>query len=268
MAFKAGYYQFHPRFGKIKNNLVTIISALNDTIADLIVLPELALTGYYFRDRDEVMELAENPYRSSHVESLIALCKEKSFYLVTGFAEKADDRCFNSSLLLGPEGIVSIYRKIHLFNEEKKWFDPGDTPIEVHTIKDVKIGMMICFDWIFPEVSRILSLQGADILCHPSNLVLNYCQSAMITRCLENHVFSITCNRFGHDKRSHGEIKFTGKSQIVAPKGELIYRSPSQREELIVVDIDPEIAREKMITPANDIMKERRTEFYSNLIQK
>ncbi len=265
MNFKAGYFQFHPRFGKIKNNLLTIVSALNDVTADLIVLPELALTGYYFRDRGEVMELSEDPHQSGHVDSLIALCRDRSFYMVTGFAEKAGDRCYNSALLLGPEGIAAVYRKIHLFNDEKKWFHPGDTPFSVHTVKDVKIGIMICFDWIFPEASRILSLKGADILCHPSNLVLNYCQNAMLTRCLENQVFAVTCNRFGHDRRPHGEIRFTGKSQIAAPKGELLYRSPSQREELVILDIDPELARTKAITPANEIFSDRRPDFYGEL---
>lgn len=265
MIFKAGYFQYHPKFGKIKNNLLTIISALKETDADLIVLPELALTGYYFRDRDEAMSLAENPYHSGNVDSLTALCRDRSCYIVTGFAEKADDKCFNSSLLIGPEGLTGVYRKVHLFNEEKKWFDAGDRPFEVHRIRDVNIGMMICFDWIFPEVSRVLTVKGADILCHPSNLVLAYCQSAMLTRCLENHVFAVTCNRFGVDRRPHGEIKFTGKSQIVAPRGELIRRSPSQREDLVVVEIDPELARNKTITAGNELLTDRRPGFYREL---
>lgn len=264
---KAGFFQFHPRFGKIKNNLLAVVTALNEADADLIVLPELALTGYYFRDRDEVRELAEDPYHSGHVDSLVSLCRDKSMHIVTGFAEKATDKYFNSALLLGPEGIIAVYRKLHLFNDEKKWFDPGDTPVEVHTVKDAKIGMMICFDWIFPEVSRLLAVKGADILCHPSNLVLDYCQNAMLTRCLENHVFAITCNRFGHDKRPHGNIKFTGKSQIVAPKGQLLYRSPSQREELVILDIDVSAARNKLITNNNDIMQDRRPEFYGDLVK-
>lgn len=264
---RVGFYQFHPLFGQVNKNLTRVIKALRQTKADLIVLPELAFTGYYFKDREEVMALAEDPGNSSTIESLIALCKARDFYLVTGFAEKRKDKYFNSALLIGPQGIVHIYRKLHLFNKEKHWFDAGDTPLQVQETLGAKIGMMVCFDWIFPEVTRILAIQGADIICHPSNLVLNFCQQTMIARCLENGIFAITANRFGTDKRPHGELRFTGRSQIVAPKGELVYRAPSHREMLFITEIDPTLAQDKKITPLNQIITDRRPQFYSPLCQ-
>jgi predicted amidohydrolase len=262
---RVGYYQYRPHFGEPGKNLRRVVAALSAVEADLMVLPELAFSGYYFEDRQEAVALSEDPSRSKTVEGLVALCKERDFYLVTGFAEKKADRCFNSALLLGPQGLVHTYRKIHLFNEETKWFDPGDTPLEVQEVRGAKIGIMICFDWIFPEVTRALAVQGADVICHPSNLVLSYCQQAMFSRCLENHLFAVTANRFGADKRPHGELRFTGKSQIVAPKGELVHRSPSQRESIFVAEIDPELARDKSITPLNQLMADRRPEFYGSL---
>lgn len=265
---KVGYLQFRPLFGAVEKNLNKIVKSLNPVSADLIVVPELALTGYYFKDREEATALAENPEESAAVENLIALCKARDFYLVVGFAEKAGAKIFNSALLLGPEGLVHIYRKLHLFNEEKNWFDPGETMIQVQEIRGAKVGIMICFDWIFPEVTRVLALQGADVICHPSNLVLDYCQQAMRSRCLENNVFAITANRFGADKRPHGELRFTGKSQIVAPKGELLHRAVSQREEVFVTEIDPIMARDKNITPLNEIFLDRRPEFYAPLTRK
>lgn len=264
---RVGYFQFHPRFGEISRNAEKVIQGLKGVQADLMVLPELAFTGYYFQDREEVKALAEDPHRSPTVESLIGLCREQDTYLVTGFAEKNGDKYFNSALLIGPEGIVRIYRKLHLFNEEKHWFDPGDTPLEVDTIRGARVGMMICFDWIFPEVTRTLTVLGADLIAHPSNLVLSYCQQTMLSRCLENAVFAITCNRHGIDKRPHGELRFTGKSQIVAPKGMLLHRAPSQREEIFVTEIDPSLAREKHITALNDLMEDRRPEFYRPLVE-
>ena len=173
---KIGFYQFAPEFGQVGRNLARVVSALRTVDADLIVLPELAFTGYYFGDRAELEPLAEDPSDSAIVESLVSLCRERDLYLVTGFAEKHLDKCFNSALLLGPEGLIHVYRKIHLFNTEKNCFDPGDTPFRVNEVRGVRVGMMICFDWIFPEVARILALEGADILCHPANLVLTYCQ--------------------------------------------------------------------------------------------
>ncbi len=264
---RVGYFQFRPRFGKVATNVETVVKALKEAQADLIVLPELPFTGYYFASREEVAHLAEPVDNSPTLQALQALCKGRNFYLVTGFAEKAGDKLFNSAILLGPEGVVHVYRKLHLFNEEKRWFDPGDTPLSVTTVRDIHIGMMICFDWIFPETMRTLTVLGADVICHPSNLVLSYCQQTMISRCLENGVFAITANRFGADRRHHGVLKFTGKSQIVAPKGVLIHRGPTRRTELFITEIDPTAARDKQFTPNNHLMQDRRPEFYHPLCQ-
>lgn len=262
---RVGFFQFRPLFGKIERNVKKVVDTLKPVTADLIVLPELPFTGYYFQDRDEVKTLAEDPADSKTLQSLTALCKERDFYIVTGFTEKQHDRYFNSAVLLGPEGIIHIYRKLHLFNEEKNWFDVGDTPLQVNEIRGAKVGMMVCFDWIFPEVTRILAMQGADLICHPSNLVLSYCQQTMLSRCLENGVFAITTNRFGKDKRPQGELRFTGKSQIVAPKGVLLHRAKSQQDALFITEIQYELARDKTITPQNSIITDRRPEFYKPL---
>ena len=265
---RVGFFQFRPVFGKVQYNLNKVVKAIKNVSADIIVLPELPFTGYYFKDREELKILAEEINASSTVQALIKICREGDFYLVTGFAEKCGDKYFNSSLLIGPEGVIHTYRKLHLFNEEKNWFDPGDILLQINEIRGVKVGMMICFDWIFPEVFRVLSIMGADLICHPSNLVLGYCQQTMISRCLENSVFAVTANRFGADKRPQGEIVFTGKSQIVAPKGELICKAPSKREVLYVRDINIDLAKDKMMTPLNDIIKDRRQEFYDILCRR
>jgi len=262
---KVGYYQFRPLFGKVRQNLKKVINALQDVKADLIVLPELAFTGYHFQSRNELKTLAEDPEKSSTVEALVELCQQNNIHLVTGFAEKNKDKIFNSALLIGPGGIEHTYRKLHLFNEEKKYFDEGDVPLQVNIVNDVKIGMLVCFDWAFPETMRALTLQGAEVIAHPSNLVLSFCQEAMITRCLENRVFAVTTNRFGSDKRPHGELKFTGKSQIVGPGGLLINRAVSQREALYITEIDPAQSRNKNITSLNDLIADRRPEYYQDL---
>ena len=265
---KVGFYQYRPLFGKTRHNLNKVIRVLDGARFDLLVLPELAFTGYYFKNRSEVKTLAEYPRKSMTVDSLISLCRKNKFYIVTGFTEKARDRYFNSALLIGPKGILHTYRKIHLFNEETNWFDRGDIQLQVNKVRNASIGLMICFDWAFPEVARTLSLQGSDIICHPSNLVLDYCQQTMLTRCLENKVFAITANRYGYDKRPHGNIRFTGRSQIVAPGGKLIYKSRSQKDDLFIMEIDPALARDKSITPLNEVLRDRRPNFYKTLVKK
>ena len=262
---RIGYYQFRPSFGKVRQNVKKVINALQEVKADLIVLPELAFTGYHFQNRNELKTLAEDPEKSSTVVALAELCQQNNIHLVTGFAEKTKDKIFNSALLIGPEGVEHTYRKLHLFNEEKKYFDEGDIPLQVNIVNDVKVGMLVCFDWAFPETIRALTLQGAEVIAHPSNLILAFCQEAMITRCLENRVFAVTTNRFGSDKRPHGELKFTGKSQIVGPGGLLINRAASQREALYVTEIDPAQSRNKNITSLNDLIADRRPEYYQDL---
>ena len=259
---KAGFYQFRPKFGKLNENLGKIVKSLNKAKADLIVLPELPFTGYYFKDRDELFQLAHVVNDSFIVNALIECCKKNDFYIVTGFAEKENDNLYNSSLFIGPEGLIHTYRKIHLFNLEKYWFDPGNLPLSVQEIRGVKIGMMICWDWIYPEVARRLSVLGADVICHPSNLVLPYCQYTMVSRSMENGVFTITANRIGADKRPHSDLKFTGKSQITGPKGKIIYKAKSNQEELTMLDLNIDDARDKSITTTNDLLKDRQPGFY------
>lgn len=265
---KVGFFQFRPLFGKPEHNCQKILNALEDVDADLIVLPELALSGYYFKDKAESLKYSEDPENSKIIDALNNLAKQNNMHIVLGFAEKQGNQCFNSSALIGPEGIKHIYRKAHLFNEEKFCFDPGDTPFIVNDVNGVKIGMMICFDWVFPEVTRVLALQGAQIICQPSNLVLTFCQQTMLARCIENKVFAITANRYGVDKRPQGSLKFTGKSQVVAPGGKLLHRAASQRDALFITEIDPDDANNKMITQHNDVLMDRRPEFYTLLNNK
>ncbi len=259
---KVGFFQFRPLFGKPEQNCKKIVTALSDVDADLIVLPELALSGYYFKDKDETLTYAEDPDNSRNLDALSALAAQRNMHFVVGFSEKRGQQCYNSAALIGPNGIEHIYRKIHLFNEEKFCFDPGDIPFTVNEVNRMKIGIMICFDWAFPEAMRTLVAKGAQLICQPSNLVLTFCQETMLARSIENRVFIITANRYGEDKRPQGSLKFTGKSQLVAPGGALLHRAASQRDAVFITDINPVDADNKMITKHNDLFKDRRPEFY------
>ena len=264
---RVGFYQFRPLFGKVARNRDKILRTLERVEADIMVLPELAFTGYYFADRAELTKVAEDPSESPTLSALSDLCRRKQMVVVSGFAEKNKNRIYNSAVLIGPKGLIHIYRKIQLFFKEKEIFEPGNIPLQIHDVKGIRLGMMICFDWIFPEVTRILALLRADLICHPANLVLSYCQEAMKTRCLENGIFAITANRIGADQRPHGTLKFTGNSQIIAPKGDLIYRARSQREEVYISEIDPQQARDKNMTEFNNLFTDRRPDFYKKICE-
>nr|MBC8282363.1 acyltransferase [Nitrospinota bacterium] len=133
----------------------------------------------------------------------------------------------------------------------------------VFDLDGVKVGVMICFDWRFPETARSLALKGAEIIAHPSNLVLPHCPQAMITRCLENRIFAITADRVGEEERIPGEkLAFIGQSQVVDPDGNILVRASETEEEVHIVDIDLENARDKYLNPKNEIFKDRRPDLY------
>ncbi len=127
---------------------------------------------------------------------------------------------------------------------------------------------MVCFDWAFPETARILALHGADIICHPANLVLQFSQKTMLARSIENRIFTITANRTGKDIRPNTQLSFTGLSQITSPKMELLAQSNEHDEDLKIVEIDPTQARNKMITANNHLFLDRRVELYNPLLKK
>jgi predicted amidohydrolase len=260
---KVGFYQFSPVLGRKDENIERAISSLRGARADLLVLPELFSTGYLLGSEEETRRSAESiPGGPTFAKLAHAAAREK-VNLVYGIAEREGDRLFNSSVLVTPKGDFSVYRKLHLFNLEKLWFSPGDRQLGVFDVGGVKVGMMVCFDWIFPEVARILALKGADIICHPSNLVLpHFCQKAMITRCVENGIFAITANRTGVEENEQVRLSFTGMSQVVDPKGRILAGADESSEGVWTVDIDPALARDKKITPGNHLLEDRRTEFY------
>ena len=259
---RVGFIQFNVLFGQKEKNYEFVERLIKNEKADLWVLPELFNTGYLFTSKSEVNALAEEIPTGETTQFLINLSQKNNCTFVAGLAEKYNKDVYNSAIVVNKNGVFGKYRKIHLFDEEKKWFAPGNLPFKVWNIGSVKIGIMICFDWIFPEATRTLTLMGADIICHPSNLVLPYCQSAMVTRCLENRVFAITANRTGTEKRGESELTFTGASQITGTKGEILYRAPTDQEQIFVVDINPKLARDKKITKNNDILTDRQPQMY------
>jgi len=265
---RVGVFQFKPLFGEIRGNTDHIVRTLSDVEADLVVLPELCTTGYQFTSPEELSSLVEPVPESYAVKEITGLCSRKHFHAIFGMAETSGGRLFNSAVCVGPDGVVCVYRKVHLFFEEKFLFTPGEGEFPVFDVGDVRIGVMVCFDWVFPEVVRVLALRGADVVCQPANLVLPYCQDAMVTRSIENRLFTVTANRIGEEARGGKDaLHFSGMSQMVSPKGQILFRLEKE-EEVRVVDIDPIEARNKRITPHNDVIGDRIPGLYSRLTEE
>jgi predicted amidohydrolase len=263
---RAGFVQTVPRFGDPEGNLRRARGAVMEAPPfDVLVLPELFASGYVFRDRAELESFAE-PVDGATVRAVTDWARERHGWIVAGFPERAGARVFNSAVLAGPDGTVHVYRKVHLFDRETTMFDPGDRPFETWDVDTgagrVRVGAMVCFDWVFPEAARSLALQGAELIVHPSNLVTQYCQDAMKTRCLENGVYAVTANRAGEDDRGDARLRFTGRSQITGPRGQMIRRASRGGTSVAVEELDLGAARDKHITPRNDVLADRRPESY------
>ena len=262
---KAGFVQFKPKFGDVRANLDTMKRLISTVDADLLVLPELATTGYTFTSPEELAGIAESFNDSPSLDYLQKLAYERSCGLVVGFAELSDNNLYNSAAFLKPDGTRHLYRKVHLFGAERIFFKPGDTPFEVLEYNGVKIGMMICFDWFFPETARVLALRGAQIICHPVNFVLPWGQRALVIRSLENRVFIITANRYGTESRGEYSYTFTGESQVTSPRGEVLTRAAINEDVAVTVNIDPKEADNKRLNKYNDIFETRKPKLYKDI---
>ena len=267
MTINAGYVQYEVTFGDWEANANTIRNMIPSMEgADLLVLPELAFSGYDFRDKAELEALAE-PFADGPSRVFLSeMAATTNTTLVAGYAEQATEGCYNSAMIVCPDGTAYNYRKIHLFNREQDVFLPGDAAPPVFDTPVGRIGLMICFDWFFPETARCLALSGAQIIAHPSNLVLPWCQQAMFARSLENGVFTITANRIGTESRTDRELTFTGGSQVLGHRGETLAKAPTDSPHSAMAAITPSDADDKRIAVLNDRFESRRTELYRELL--
>jgi predicted amidohydrolase len=259
---RIGFIQFSPRFGRPEHNIEFLAETVSGAQADLLVAPELALSGYLFTSKGEVERMAEE-IPGPATERLTEAAAKADCHLVVGMAERSGDRLFNSAALIGPQGVLGVYRKVHLFFEEKLFFTPGDRGFPLFDIRGAKVGLLVCFDHFFPEAARTLALQGAQIICHPSNLVLpEYGQLTTRVRSIENRVFWVLANRYGTEKRGGKTLTYSGCSQITAENGYILSRARAEGDSLTVVEADPDRAANKQVTERNDLFADRRTELY------
>ncbi len=264
---RVGFLQLRVKFGEVKKNVKKAVTLLGKVEDATIVLPELFNTGYLFKNQRELNSLAEPVLKGYTVSEMKKVAKKRNLHLIFGMAEKKARSIYNSAVFISPKGKVEVYQKVHLFDREKLFFTPGKALKTVST-PEAKIGVMVCFDWIMPEVARSLALKGAGIIAHPANLVLPWGQEAMKLRCIENRVFGITANRIGTERRGTLNLTFTGGSQIISPAGEVLVFAGDRSESLKVIDIDVAEAEDKHVTPANDIFADRFPGLYSQITSK
>jgi 5-aminopentanamidase len=274
-AMLCGVAQTDPRFGEHARNLETCIAQLERAAAAgcrLVVLPECATSGYMFATVDDAAHAAE-PIPGPSTEALGQACARLDLHCVAGLLERDGDTLRNTAVLVGPEGLVGRYRKTHLpYLGVDRFVVPGEEPPDVYETPLGRIGIEICYDLRFPELTRALALRGAEIVVHPTNWpapVRPLADFLTRARAAENHVFLLTANRVGRE----GGTEFCGRSQIVDPLGTRLAEADEEREELVVAEIDPAEAREKdrVIVPGEyelHLFGDRRPELYGALVEE
>ncbi|MBP89788.1 MAG: amidohydrolase [Planctomycetaceae bacterium] len=261
--------------GDPQENLRVIQQRLEEAAeagAKLTIFPECALTGYCFDSREEVLPFAESVPGPS-CERLAETCKRLDVFAVMGMLEAAGDKLFNACVLVGPEGVVANYRKIHLpFLGIDRFTDPGDQPFAVHDAGGVRIGMNICYDSSFPESARVMALQGADLIALPTNFPPGgecTAEHVINTRAMENNVYYACVNRVGTERG----FSFIGMSKICDPSGRALDEAPHTDEAILYADIDVERARTKRIVRVPDKhiidrFADRRPEMYGRVCKE
>ena len=268
--------QFEPKIGEKQRNVersLELIAAAASRGTQLVVLPELCNTGYVFESRREAFGMAETIPDGSTVRAWAESARSHGLYIVAGIAELADQALFNSAAVVGPEGFVGVYRKNHLWGEENLFFEPGNLGVPVFRTPIGRIACAICYDIWFPEVFRLAALQGADILCVPTNWVPMADQPAdlpVMANVLamggahSNSIFVAAADRVGIER----EQPFIGNSLIVSCTG-WPAAGPASRgdEEILVADLNLSDARRKRNWNAfNQVLRDRRVDVYDEML--
>jgi len=272
--YRLAAVQFAPAFGDVAQNLGVVLDRLGEAAgagANLVVFPECALTGYGFESREEAVPFAE-PLDGPSAKAVAEHCRRLGVWAVYGFLESDAGRLYNACALVGPDGPVASYRKIHLpYVGVDRWADPGDRPLTVLDAGGLRVGLHICYDGTFPETGRVLTLLGADVLLLPTNWPTHSEPAAehmVATRAMENVVYMAAVNRVGEERG----FRFIGRSSIAAPGGRILAAAGPDAEEILYAEIDLALARQKRQVRVPDKhvidrIADRRPAFYAPITE-
>ena len=257
--------QSFPLLADMKANIESIHGILDSVQSDIIVFPELATSGYFFTDKNDLLPLSLEWNASKILQQFQERAIVERRVIILGFPEFSEGKLYNSAGIFMPDAQSSkVYRKTHLFYKEHTVFEPGDTGFFcVHEpTLDCTIGTMICYDWRFPESARSLALQGADVIVCPSNLVTTLSGKVFPARAIENKVYVAVANRIGEEMQGDETLLFRGESAIYDYLGDRIALASSDKPEIIIAKIDPAATRDKSFNEVNDIFRDRKTYMY------
>ena len=255
-----------------REKIIERIRAAAEREAKLVIFPECALTGYAFESLAEAEPFAESLDGPSS-QAITQVCNQTGTYAAVGFIESDAGKFYNSVMLVGPEGVIGAYRKVHLpFLGIDRFLSPGDRPFQIFELPFGKIGLNICYDISFPEPSRALKLLGAELIVLSTNWPPGAWRSpefVVNTRALENHVFYAACNRVGTERG----WQFIGRSKVADCNGDTLIEGNSENEELLIVAVELQEANNNHIVNVAgayelDRLADRRPELYEVISQR
>ncbi|MEI8134407.1 MAG: nitrilase-related carbon-nitrogen hydrolase [bacterium] len=265
--------QFSPKFMDVEANLASVEGYVRAADCDLLVFPELCLSGYFYTDIKSAtassQQLADEP-----ILRLRRIAKECNIAIVIGFLERDGEKLYNSAIAIDRFGkICGHYRKVHLFYYETQIFSVGDLgfpvcEIEMRTGERLNLGIMICYDWRFPEAARSLVLGGAEVIAMPANIVTTtgMLLDTLRVRAFENKVILVFADRVGKEfgvvDGVELELVFVGKSAIINFNGEILASAPESKDTVIVAEVFPEATKLKNINNFNNILGDRQYKSY------
>lgn len=267
--------QIDVKLGQVDTNLasaVRMIGRAADAGANLVVLPECALTGYCFDSREEALPQGRSVDDPLWREIADACSAGPPTFAVIGYLERDGESLYNASALVGPSGVIASYRKVHLPHLGiDRFVDHGNRPYAVHPAGEMQVGLAICYDSSFPEPMRVLGLERADVIALATNWPMAAERTAAIVppaRSMENHLYFVAANRIGRER----DFRFCGLSSIYGPDGIELARAVGDEETLLVADIDLQLARNKRIertagSHVIDRFADRRPEFYGRVTE-
>ncbi len=275
-AFRVACLQMEPRIGRKADNVarsLELIAQAGQAGANLVVLPELCNSGYVFATRDEAFALAEAVPGGPTCEAWVDAARKYALFIVAGITERDGDKLYNAAVVVGPSGYVGTYRKNHLWGEENLFFEPGNLGVPVFHVGAGRIACAICYDIWFPEIFRLAALQGADLLCVPTNWVPMPAQPdnlPVMANILtmggahSNSMFVAAADRIGVERGQ----PFLGNSLIVSHAGWPVAGPASfDREEILIADLNLADARRKRnLNEFNQLLRDRRTDTYGEML--
>ena len=256
--------------GKVEKNLDRVRSLTLEAStegSDVVCFPELSVTGYTLKNAGNVYE---EPDSDTVIDQLLVIAKDAQLLLLAGLIEhSSQEGPFITQLVAGPDGLIGRYRKSHLSSNEKDIYRSGEK-IEVYSYRDTLLGVQLCYEAHFPEISTVMALMGADILVIPhasprgdAEGKLNSWLRHLTARAFDNGVFVVACNQVGNTDEG---FFFPGVAVVIGPDGQVLAKHTGRDESILYATLEAALLTDVRKHRMKYFLPGRRPELYGKIV--